>query len=104
MEDRFWSHVAKNGECLLWQACTDVQGYGRFKVRGVTFWAHRFAYCLAFGSVPAGHDVHHTCRHRACVEVAHLEAKPKTHHGQEHGRQHGRQSPGVEGGDPSSPY
>jgi HNH endonuclease len=36
--------------------------------------AHRLAYILEIGPVPAGLTLDHLCRHRACVNPAHLEA------------------------------
>ena len=34
--------------------------------------AHRFSYELAYGAIPAKHDVHHTCHRRSCVRPEHL--------------------------------
>lgn len=48
--------------------------------------AHRLAYEDAFGSIPEGFDVHHTCETKLCVNPEHLEL---VRHG-EHRRLHHR--------------
>jgi hypothetical protein len=87
-EERFWLKVDKNGPipeyrpdlgpCWLWTAGT-IRGYGRFCVgperRNV--FAHRYAYELLVGPIPAGLDMDHLCRVPACVRPSHLE--PVTH-------------------------
>lgn len=37
-------------------------------------YAHRLAYAEHIGEIPAGHDVDHLCRNRACCNPDHLEA------------------------------
>jgi hypothetical protein len=36
--------------------------------------AHRAAWLLFVGEIPAGYVIDHTCRNRACVQVEHLRA------------------------------
>lgn len=70
---RFWSKVTKTDECWLWQAATTV-GYGRFKMRGSLYGAHRVSIVIHTGSeIPPGLVVDHLCRIRACVRPDHLE-------------------------------
>lgn len=76
--DRFWSKVDKSGECWLWTAGRHRAGYGAFSVgsrltggRRDTY-AHRVAYELAFGPIPNGLLVRHTCDTPACVRPEHL--------------------------------
>jgi hypothetical protein len=67
----FWDNVAINeNDCWLWRAANDRDGYGRWKHR----LAHRVAYEMQFGKIPAGLEIDHLCRARACVNPAHLEA------------------------------
>lgn len=88
---RFWAKVSKNGPlpekrpelgpCWVWQAARQSSGYGFFENDG----AHRVAYEFMIGPIPAGLELDHlchpgdgsclraTCRHRLCVNPAHLE-------------------------------
>ena len=78
--ERFWTHVQKTDSCWLWTRTKDTGGYGVFCLskpyRKVP--AHRFAYGLLVGPIPAGLDLDHLCRVRNCVNPAHLE--PVTRH------------------------
>jgi hypothetical protein len=66
--------VNKTESCWLWTGDTDkVTGYGRIWHNGKTESAHRIAYELFKGSIPAGLYIDHLCRNRACVNPEHLE-------------------------------
>jgi hypothetical protein len=59
--------------CWPWMGCVDTTtGYGRFCFEGHTWLAHRFFYVRAFGPIPKGHVVHHTCGNRICCNPAHF--------------------------------
>lgn len=74
---RFWTKVAfVEGGCWIWQAATNDDGYGQFG-DGAERAAHRLAYEWFVGPIPAGMELDHLCRRRACVNPAHLE--PVTH-------------------------
>lgn len=64
--------IAKNG-CWNWAGCKFANGYGAISVNGGSVYAHRFAYDKIAGGIPAGLDLDHLCRNRACVNPAHLE-------------------------------
>ena len=59
--------------CVLWEGTLDRDGYG--KKAGTL--AHRLAYVAARGPIPAGLEIDHLCRVRACVNPDHLEAVTK---------------------------
>ena len=72
---RFWNRVeAQSSGCWEWRGKRD-RGYGRFALRTDRFVpAHRFAYELLRGEIPAGLEIDHLCRNRACLNPTHLEA------------------------------
>jgi hypothetical protein len=72
--DRFWSKVhpeALSG-CWLWHAATNPLGYGRFRLPERVVFAHRHAFELAGGELPAGAFICHRCDVPACVNPDHL--------------------------------
>jgi hypothetical protein len=72
--ERFWEKVEKSDGCWLWTAQIGSNGYGRFSSRsdGPRL-AHRVAYELVIGEIPAGLVIDHLCRNRACVNPHHME-------------------------------
>ncbi|MEH0555992.1 HNH endonuclease signature motif containing protein [Streptomyces sp. B21-101] len=62
------------GPCHVWTGSTDGDGYARFWLDGRNRRAYHVAYVAAHGPIPAGHDVDHHCRNRACVRGSHLRA------------------------------
>lgn len=85
--DRFWRLVERAGadDCWTWTGSA-LRGYGHFRLTGRrNVLAHRFAYESLVGPIPEGHQLDHTChsrdascsggacRHRSCVNPAHLE-------------------------------
>jgi hypothetical protein len=86
-EERFWTKVDRRGpnDCWEWKAAKS-NGYGTFggAVKDETGWhgvpAHRFAYELLIGPIPAGSHLHHTCENPGCVNPAHLEIKTPSAH------------------------
>ncbi|WP_104128075.1 HNH endonuclease signature motif containing protein [Cryobacterium sp. Y57] len=74
-DPRFWSKVDRSEGCWLWNASVDKFGYGRFTIRrGKVQRAYRYSYEQLVGPIPAGLQIDHLCRVRACVNPAHLEA------------------------------
>ena len=74
---RFWAKVQKTETCWLWTASTKKVGYGWFKLNEKQVAAHRFAYELLVGPIPAGLDLDHLCNVRNCVNPEHLEPVTK---------------------------
>jgi hypothetical protein len=77
--DRFWSKVRVDADgCWRWTAAADAFGYGAFgvgtKAAGTRRMvkAHRYAFELTHGPIPAGHVIRHACDVPACVNPAHL--------------------------------
>ncbi len=64
---RFWDHVRKADGCWLWTACI-MRKYGVYR----RWRAHRVAYALTNGPIPAGSVVCHTCDTPTCCNPAHL--------------------------------
>lgn len=60
--------------CHEWTKTITGGGYGYLVVDGANRPAHRYAYELAFGPIPAGLQIDHLCRNRKCCNPAHLEA------------------------------
>lgn len=75
---RFWSKVDVLDDpaaCWHWSAGRNEDGYGRIGVGGRggrVLKAHRAAYALENGPIPAGHVVRHTCDNPPCVNPRHL--------------------------------
>lgn len=73
-EDRFWQYVEVGSfdQCWPWTAHRDRKGYGQFGLNGGSVPAHRFAYEVCNGAIPAGYHVHHTCDNKPCCNPRHL--------------------------------
>lgn len=70
-------HYTTNG-CLLWAGYKNPDGYGVMGIEGRrTERTHVVAYRLFVGEIPAGLELDHLCRQRACANPLHLE--PVTH-------------------------
>lgn len=74
MEARFWAKVDKTGDCWLWAGYRDRRGYGTFNVGRTPKKAHRVAYELVKGPIPAGLVIDHRCWNPPCVNPDHLRA------------------------------
>lgn len=70
---RFFSKVKVDeaSGCHLWQAGAR-RGYGRLEIDGRTLPAHRIAFVIAYGEIPDGLFVCHTCDRPSCVNPFHL--------------------------------
>ena len=79
-EERFWSKVDKNGpqvegvegNCWIWLAHLDKDGYGRFVYDGSDRMAHRWSFRQE-NDLNDDLTLDHLCRTRNCVRPSHLE-------------------------------
>lgn len=71
-EPLFWQKVEKSDGCWLWTGSDDGKGYGKFRIAGKSYRAHRVSYEWTFGKIPDGREVDHVCRVRNCVNPSHL--------------------------------
>lgn len=71
--EKFFKVNEENG-CWEWFANTCIKGYGKYKIYGKSYKAHRYMYEQKKGKIPVGHQIDHLCRNRKCVNPDHLEA------------------------------
>jgi hypothetical protein len=75
-EMRFWGKVDKSlgpNACWIWMGAITSHGYGCVQfTRGKVVGAHKVAYQLTKGEVPAGMEIMHSCDSPPCVNPAHL--------------------------------
>lgn len=80
MRDRLYARVVADPEtgCLLWQGYIKPSGYGMLRAAERPYLVHRVAWELENGPIPDGLTIDHVyergCRHKNCVNPAHLEA------------------------------
>ena len=87
--EHFWMKVRFSNDCWEWRGARLSAGYGMFAVdsnKSIVKLAHRYAYEICVGEIPAGVDLDHRCHnedlacrggmscpHRRCVRPEHLE-------------------------------
>lgn len=76
---RFWMRVGvcEHGRscpqcCWLWQGAIQTTKYGTLMYQHKQVFAHRLAWELHYGPIPAGLRICHHCDHPPCVNPAHL--------------------------------
>lgn len=77
MAANVWSRILKTDPALCWPWLGGRVGRGYAQTRltngGKSFYVHRFVYEEAFGPIPDGMEIDHTCAVKHCCNPAHLE-------------------------------
>lgn len=70
----FWRRVdsSENDRCWPWLGARKPTGYGFLSFQRKYWRAHRLAWFLTHGSIPAGQHVLHRCDNPPCCNPAHL--------------------------------
>lgn len=74
IRERFEARFEVGPSCWVWRGTKQSRpgAYGVIQAGRMQFRAHRLAYFYAFGPIPAGLVVRHTCDNPLCVRPDHL--------------------------------
>lgn len=72
MAKDYRNKVDYSGDCHVWIAGRDKDGYGQVKRGGKKWQAHRYVWTQEVGPIPEGLSVLHTCDNPPCVRLEHL--------------------------------
>lgn len=77
--DAKWEDDPATG-CWIWTGSTNGKGYGRVMAGSRRQYTHRLAYERWVGPIPDGHEIHHDCETKLCVNPDHLRAMTRAEH------------------------
>ena len=73
VKERIENRIIKDSSgCWLWQASTNLKGYGYIRVAGKTKLVHRVYWSINNGPIPGKMCICHHCDVPACVNLDHL--------------------------------
>ena len=73
---KFWKRTKRieGSDCLWWTGNKKETGYGKVRMDGKTWRAHRACYVICHGNIPNGLHILHSCDNPSCVNPDHLSA------------------------------
>jgi hypothetical protein len=71
LAEKFHGRVDTDGECWIWTASRNKNGYGRINHNYKNIRAHRASWIITRGPIPKGIDILHKCDNPACVRPSH---------------------------------
>lgn len=84
------------GDCIVYTGSRSKKGYGQISVHYENIHAHRVAWELANGKIPAGMHIDHICHNKACIKVEHLRlTTPQQNKSNHNGANRNNKSTGV---------
>jgi hypothetical protein len=66
--------------CLFYTNNKKKNGYSQTSYGDEMMPVHRVVYLLSGKTIPPGHDIHHACHNKPCIEITHLEALSRSQH------------------------
>lgn len=70
---RWRAKIVCSAGCWLWRGWNSGNGFGKLKIKGKAWMAHRAVWNFFGLPLPRGRVLDHLCRNRACCNPAHLE-------------------------------
>lgn len=89
---RMWARVERSGECWVWTGARMKTGHGQIGADAPshrTVLTHRLSWESAYGPIPEGLQVNHTCDNPPCVRPSHLYLGDKSQNALDAVRRHG---------------
>ena len=80
VKERFFAKVDRSGDCWLWKGAANKNGYGFFRYKGKSDYAHRVAYLIYHVTIPDGFFIVQNCPNKLCVRKEHLETRSVSEH------------------------